>query len=74
MCRRLTANSPKFPVFSLFNRESEPETGSLETASSAILIHCFNCITCLWRRPEMPPDLRAFPAMDRVSWSAETTS
>jgi hypothetical protein len=35
MCRRLTANSPKFPVLSLFNREFGVETGSLETASSA---------------------------------------
>src|ERR1700674_5341513 len=35
MCCRLTANSPKFPVLSLFNREFGVETGSLETASSA---------------------------------------
>jgi len=34
MCRRLTANSPKFPVLSLFNREFGVETGSLETGPS----------------------------------------
>ncbi len=58
ICSPIRLYSQKFPVFSLFNRESglpEPENGSLRTASTAYT-------SCANRPSSCPPRATALPA------------